>query len=90
MEIINVDSLEEVPENFTGVVKDRYVSDGAIFATLYYWKGMLHRVDGPAITYASGLTYWYFKGEKVTPQQLFEQLTVEQKEKAIWNLDEWK
>ena len=30
---------------------------------LYYFKGKLHRTDGPAVEYAGGTKYWYFEGK---------------------------
>jgi len=35
-------------------------SDGATF---WYQKGKLHRLDGPAVEYASGTKCWYQKGK---------------------------
>ena len=29
----------------------------------YWFKGLRHRIDGPAIEYASGDKYWYINGE---------------------------
>lgn len=50
----------------------------------------LHRADGPAIIHPDGRKEWFYHGRKTTPQDLFDQLTNEEKEKVIWHLDEWK
>lgn len=89
MEIIVTD-LNEVPEYFTGIVHEYYLDKLNVFAIIYFENGKLHREDGPAIIYNSGLKKWYFQGENISPQELFDKLTSEQKERVIWNLDEWK
>ncbi len=30
----------------------------------WYYNGILHRIDGPAIEYANGDKEWYFEGKK--------------------------
>lgn len=56
----------------------------------YMQNGRIHREDGPAIIYNAGHKSWYYEGKKIAPMDLFEKLTPEQKEKVIWELDEWK
>ncbi len=57
----------------------------------WFLNGNLHREDGPAISYfESGIKYWYLNGLQIDSQEVwFEQLTPEQKEKAVWNMDSW-
>lgn len=33
---------------------------------------------------------WFIKGFRVSAQEFFDQLTDEEKEKAIWEINEWK
>lgn len=56
----------------------------------WFLDGKRHRVDGPAIEYNDGSKEWYYEGRPISPMELFERLTPEQKEKVIWDLDEWK
>ena len=68
------------------------------FAGIHKWykNGLLHREDGPAyISIHSGtlqIIYveYYLNGKMVDKEEVFDQLSDEQKEKVIWNLDEWK
>lgn len=56
----------------------------------WFYNNLLHRSDGPAIVHSEGYKTWFLRGEPVSAQEVFEQLTPEQKEKAIWELDQWK
>lgn len=50
-------------------------------------------INGPAIIYSHSnnkINEWYLNGFKVEPMEVFDQMSEEDKEKAIWNLDEWK
>lgn len=49
-----------VPENFTGI---HIVHNGNKF---YRLNGERHRLDGPAIEYASGYKEWFVDGKEVT------------------------
>lgn len=52
-----------------------------------------HRADGPAMEEVDDhgeYREWYLYGVKVSAQDVFDKLTDEQKEKAIWELDKWK
>ena len=45
----------------------------------------------PLSKYANmGSKIWYLHGKPSTAMQVFESLTDEQKEEAIWELNEWK
>lgn len=56
-----------------------------------WWKnGFLHREDGPAIEDGRNGRSWFLNGRLVTPMEIFDQMSEEQKEKAIWELDQWK
>ena len=35
----------------------------------WYYRGKLHRADGPAVETASGGKYWYLKGKPVTEEE---------------------
>lgn len=53
------------------------------------WR--LHCDDGPAIKSPyNNFKHWYLHGRKVTGMEVFEQLTPEKKEQAIWELDQWR
>ena len=57
----------------------------------WYLNGRLHRKDGPAIISHNGEKYWwYLHGVRVSPEEVFNRMTKEQKMKAAFNLDEWK
>lgn len=57
-----------------------------------------HREDGPAVIWENGADYdsqkagkeFWLHGQKYSAEEYFEALTPEQKEKAVWNLDEIK
>ena len=62
---------------------------------VFLWKehrvnGLTHKEDGPAVIYYNGQQEWYLNGNKVSPMEIFDNLTPEQKAEAIWHLDEWK
>lgn len=67
---------------------------------IWFKNGLYHRADGPAMisrlyrgtSFGAdfGPKRWYFNGKEMEPMELFEMLTDEEKEKAIWNLDQWK
>jgi hypothetical protein len=52
----------------------------------WYLNGELHRVDGPAIEHFNGDKSWYLNGTKYSQEEWFEQLSEEDKLKAVWNL----
>jgi hypothetical protein len=56
MKVIKVNSRNEVPQNYTGIVE--------CFDDTKYWilNGKLHREDGPAIEWANGDKEWYWNG----------------------------
>ncbi len=72
----------EVPANFTGVVKIKEYYE-------WYLDGELHRNDGPAVIYSIWVKEWWLNGENYSQEEWFELLTSEQKEAAIWNVDQW-
>ncbi len=80
--IDNCDDWDKVRRYFTGVAIDR---------GHYCWfiDGKLHRKDGPAIEYYNGTKSWWLNGYSYSQEEWFERLTPEQKEKAIWNMDNW-
>ncbi len=56
----------------------------------WYLNGKLHRDDGPAAIYSDGKKYWFLNDEYYSSQEeWFDKLTSEQKEKALWNMDNW-
>lgn len=78
VDVIIVDSLLEIPENFTGMAnilgdkhyfKDgiRHREDGPAVELVngdkeYYVDGLLHREDGPAIIWADGYKKYFLNG----------------------------
>lgn len=81
---------EQISLDYTGIVYEYFPNTHRLFCTLYFKQGRLHRTDGPAVIYVGGLCNWYYDGEKLSPQELFEKLTDEEREQAIWNINEWK
>ena len=57
MKTIKVDSWNEIPKNYTGIVEN---INGDKF---WYLNSNLHRVDGPAIEFTNGSKYWYLNGK---------------------------
>lgn len=56
----------------------------------YYLNGSRHRSDGPALVHTNGTKEWWLFGKKVSAQEVFDQLTPEQVEKVVWEINEWK
>lgn len=56
----------------------------------WFLNDQLHRRDGPAVIYEDGSKAWFLYGKPVSAQEVFDQLTDEEKEQAIWNMDEWR
>lgn len=56
----------------------------------WFVNGVCHREDGPAIEYYNGIREWYLNGKRVSAEDVFQQLTDDQKEKVVWELDLWK
>ncbi len=52
-------------------------------------NGVKHRDDGPAVIYTDGTKEWWLDNEHFTQEEWFGKLTPEQKEKAVWNMDQW-
>ncbi len=80
-----------MPYKFTGIIK---INEAEYYYKSYYWlaNGEFHREDGPAIIWSGGGggKYWYLNGNKyLSQEEWFDALTSEQKEKAIWNMDQW-
>ncbi len=91
---------EDVPHGqiskslFSGVIEIfRY---GELRRREWFFCGRLHRYAGPAIEYCDRVNYldrvccWWYHGETIHPEDLFEKLTDEQRMEAVWNLDQWK
>ena len=67
----------------------------ALQARCHFKEGKLHNDKGPAvIKYDDNdgvyLYWWYLNGIEVSPMDVFDLLSDEEKEKAIWDLDDWK
>ncbi len=74
----------DIPDNFTGVIFNNIKKS---FGWLV--SGEWHRDDGPAIQGSNGVKLWYLKGFPYLQEKWFNALTLEQKEKAVWNMDQW-
>ena len=57
MKTIKINSLKEIPENFTGIIE---YPDGS---KVWYKKGKLHRINGPAVESSDGENHWWIEGE---------------------------
>ncbi len=75
-------SWSDLSSDFTGVVN---------FGGHYLWifRGLIHREDGPAISYVYEGKRWYLYGKSYSQVEWFELLTPEQQEKVVWNMDNW-
>jgi len=57
MNILIIDSVIEIPENYTGIVGYKEGDKH------WYREGKRHREDGPALEYSSGTKFWYINGD---------------------------
>jgi hypothetical protein len=80
MNVIKKHSEVLIHKYYTGVVE---YHNGT---KLWYFKGKLHREDGPAIKWSNGNKSWFINGVEYSQEEWFERLSEEDKEKAIWNL----
>ncbi len=56
----------------------------------WYIHGRIHREDGPAVITHYGKKSWYLNGNGyLSQEEWFDALAPEQKEKALWNMDNW-
>jgi hypothetical protein len=51
----------------------------------WYLNGKCHRLDGPAVISNDGEVKWYLNGIPYSKEKWFEELTEEQKEKALYS-----
>lgn len=84
MEIVDFEYEYQVPRDFTGICRH------PLGTLVWYENGKVHRKDGPAIIYYTGERRWYFDGSISSKEEVFEKLTDEERDKVIWNMDEWK
>lgn len=80
---IFVFELEQIPVDYTGIAEiNKY--------GLYWFNGgRLHRRDGAAVIRCDGSKQYWFNGKMVSAQVVFDQLTDEEKLKAVWEMDQW-
>ena len=62
--MIKFQSRIDIPKDFTG--KCQTESTGAI---RYFVNGKRHRLDGPAVEFPDGTSYWYVDGEFYLKEQ---------------------
>lgn len=62
---------------------------GTIIHVVSEKNRLIHCKTGPAVIYPDGQKSWYYYGIKTTPMELFDRLSIEEKEKVIWKLNEW-
>jgi hypothetical protein len=85
MKTIKIDYVDFVPNNFTGIAdyQDGYKE--------WYFKGQLHRENGPAIESIDGTNYWFIEGKPCSSKILSKLISSSfflGKEKGRYNL-EW-
>lgn len=57
----------------------------------WYVNGLKHRNDGPSFKNTNDtIRHWHMDGKVVSPQDVFEELTDEKKDEAIFELDKWQ
>lgn len=66
MKTIKVESWDEVPKNYTGIVE---FGKGH---TYWLLNRKFHRVDGPAIEYIDGHVAWFLNDEQMTKKEYTE------------------
>jgi hypothetical protein len=82
MKTIRVNSVIEIPKDYTGIVEYSY-------GTKYWYKeGKLHREDGPAIEYTDGYKEWWIDGVQYSENVDIEDKFFLGKEKGKYDL-EW-
>lgn len=79
--------------NFSGIVCQKCGDVNCVYWIIPGY--LLHRTDGPALLYIKKdgiktLSCWYVNGKSVTPEEVFDLLSEEERNKAIWKLDRWK
>ncbi len=100
-----LDNWDYFPRNFTGVVhyygsyrwflngeKHRENGPAVIYSDgmkVWYLNGRQHREDGPAVECINGTKKWWLNGNLYSQEEWFDELTPEQKEKALFNMDNW-
>ena len=65
-------TTNQLPDNFSGVIKENIVCTNLSDNTTrtiasnikHYLNGKLHRTDGPAVEYADGSKEWWLDGKK--------------------------
>ncbi len=84
--ILHVENFQNgLPPMYTGVIYNQELRE-------YCWllKGCFHRIDGPAIIGLGGYQEWFVRGRSCNSQEeWFERLTAEEKEIAVWNMNNW-
>jgi hypothetical protein len=55
----------------------------------WFDHGKMHRVSGPAAKVSESKYEWWLDGKRVTPNEVFDKMNIEQKEKFIWDFDKW-
>ncbi len=55
----------------------------------WYLNNKKHRDDGPAAIFSNGEKYWFLNGKYYSQEEWFEQLTLEQQIKFLFNMDQW-
>ena len=63
MKYIKVNSFDEIPKNYTGIVE----YTGGI--KKWCMNGKIHREDGPAIEWSDGVKWWYLNDKHYTKEE---------------------
>lgn len=79
---------------YTGWIKvfdlDKQNNEEVVLWLEHRVNGKLHCENGPAVIYYDGQKEWYLNDEEVSAMEVFEKMSDEDKEQALWELDEWK
>lgn len=72
--------------------EDTWIAGALLPAGTMIWKrkGIIHNKFGPAVITPSGHKYFFYKGKSITPEKLFEKLSLKQRKKAAFNIDLWR
>ena|ERR1700691_4496560 len=68
MDILKLNSYNDLPKNYTGIVEYKNLTIYCKNPTIYYLNGLQHREDGPAIIYSGGKLEYYINDNDITKQ----------------------
>ena len=84
MDILKLNKLNGLPENYTGIIEYNYTGIIEYNNTIYYYlNGKYHREDGPAIIINGSIQKYYINDKNITEE--VEEWIKENKIPKDWN-----